>query len=230
MSRQKSRCRPMRLRSMLYCSCLSRQSWARASPLPGKSSSPSAVTENTSKSVPYASNAIAFMRCPPLAAASRRLAPGRAALEDGQDDLDHVLEHRAVRRGLGHHRQPLGAAREEAGEGPQVLGCAASSPARAGALERAGGTRPRSSPASRPTLAAAPRSRPDSSTAELVTRQPGGRRRSSDALHPEAEEPPDRRDARSRAPRARRRARGPPRAGSGQSARRKSVRLSPKVP
>jgi hypothetical protein len=57
-------CRPMRLRSVLYCSCLTRQSWARASPLPGKSSSPRAVTENTSKSVPYASNAIAFTVSP----------------------------------------------------------------------------------------------------------------------------------------------------------------------
>ena len=37
---------------MLYCSCFTRQSWARAAPLPGNSRSHSEVTDSTSKSVP----------------------------------------------------------------------------------------------------------------------------------------------------------------------------------
>src|SRR6266481_1295565 len=112
---------------MLYCSCLSRQSWARASPFPGKSSSPRAVTENTSNRVPYASNAIAFI-APPLSCRSlSRPGPrppgSRLPLhERGQDDRDHVLEHRPLWTGLGHDRKALGAACEETGEGPQVSG------------------------------------------------------------------------------------------------------------
>src|SRR5688572_18943808 len=109
---------------MLYCSCLRRHSWASASPLPGKSSSPRAVTEKTSKSVPYASNAIASTMPPhAFTASTSATAENRvAALDHGQDDVDHVVEHRAVPCGPGHDRETLGAAGQEAGEGPQIAG------------------------------------------------------------------------------------------------------------
>src|SRR2546426_10768598 len=58
---QKSRYRPIRLRSQLYSSCFVRHICASCFPCPGNRSSQSEVTENTSNSVPYASNTSAFI-------------------------------------------------------------------------------------------------------------------------------------------------------------------------
>src|SRR5215470_9079693 len=61
---QNPRYRLIRLRSQLYSSCFFRHKFASCFPWLGNRSSQSDVTENTSNSVPYASNTKAFTRSP----------------------------------------------------------------------------------------------------------------------------------------------------------------------